>query len=82
MDAGSQEVWNSFNSSVHDQLNAVGPDLAMMERKELVELGGKGRYEDAKYHGKLGNLVTTSEAFEVEFGGRSRAQQTSWLRQS
>ena len=39
-DAGSFEVWNSFNSSVHHQHDAVGADLVMTERTELLELAG------------------------------------------
>ena len=40
VDAGSFEVWNSFNSSVHHQHDAVGADLVMTERTELLELAG------------------------------------------
>jgi hypothetical protein len=58
-------------------LSAVG---AMPERTELLELAGRVKFKDAKCRGTHRNLATISESFEVEFGGRSRAQQTSWLR--
>jgi len=80
VDAGSFEVWNSFNNSVHHQHDAVGADLALTERTALLELAGRVKYDDAKRRGTHLNLATISESFEVEFGGRSRAQQTSWLR--
>jgi hypothetical protein len=80
VDAGSYEVWNSFNSSVHHKHDAVGADLVLMERTALLELAGRVKFDDAKRRGTHLNLATISESFEVEFGGRSRAQQTSWLR--
>jgi len=80
VDAGSYEVWNSFNSSVYHQYDAVGADLAMTERTALLELAGRVKHDDAKRRGTHLNLATISESFEVEFGGRSRAQQASWLR--
>jgi len=44
VDAGSFEVWNSFNSSVHHQHDAVGADLVMTERTELLELAGRVKW--------------------------------------
>jgi len=76
VDAGSFEVY----SSVHHQHDSVGADLALTERSALLELAGRVKFDDAKRRGTHLNLATISESFEVEFGGRSRAQQTSWLR--
>jgi len=59
--------------------DAVGADLALTERTALLELAGLVKFDDAKRRGTHLNLAIISESFEVEFGGRSRAQQTSWL---
>jgi len=80
VDAGASEVWNSFNSSVHHKHDAVGEDMLLTERATLLDLAGRVKFADAKRRGTHLNLPTICESFEVEFGGRSRAQQTSWLR--
>ena len=71
VDTGSFEVY----SSVHHQHDSVGANLVLTERSALLELAGRVKFDDAKRRGTHLNLATISESFEVEFGGRSRAQE-------